>query len=203
VNGSSDAAAARARFFVMIDLDRRQLLALCAAIPSLIAVSRANGASSAPQAPRDFDAFLGRWQVRHRSLKQRLLGSNDWEEFGGTSHWQSILGGTANFNESVVQRSGATYQSLGLRAYDAKTEAWTDWSLSGRDPTKITVDGVGRFANGIGTFFADDTFADKPIRVRGIFTPLTARSMRWEQAFSADGGRTWETNYVMEHTRLA
>jgi hypothetical protein len=185
----------------MIDLDRRQLLALFAAVPGLIAVGRATAAGSAQHAPGDFDAFLGKWQVRHRRLRQRLVGSNDWEEFDGTSHWQSILGGNANFNESVVQRSGETVQSLGLRAYDAKAAGWTDWSLSGRDPTKITVDGVGRFVNGIGTFFADDTLADKPIRVRGIFTPLTPRSMRWEQAFSPDGGRTWETNYVMEHTR--
>ena len=182
----------------MIDLDRRQLLALFAAVPGLIAVSSAN---ATPAAPRDFDAFLGQWQVRHRRLKERLAGSNDWEEYDGTSRWQSILGGMANFNESVVHRSGETYQSLGLRAYDAKTAVWTDWSLSGRDPTKITVDGVGGFANGVGTFFADETFANKPIRVRGIFTSLSARAMRWEQAFSPDGGRTWETNYVMEHTR--
>lgn len=183
----------------MIDLDRRQLLALFAAVPGLIAVRRT---LAAPRSPRDFDAFLGQWRVRHRRLKQRLAGSNDWEEFDGTSHWQSILGGSANFNESVVQRAGETYQSLGLRAYDIRTDVWTDWSLSARDPTKITVDGVGRFANGLGTFFADDMFEDKPIRVRGLFTPLTPSSMRWEQAFSPDGGRTWETNYVMEHTRV-
>jgi hypothetical protein len=187
----------------MIDLDRRQLLALFAAIPGLVAVSDATAAPGPPRGPRDFDAFLGHWQVRHRRLEQRLVGSNDWEEFDGTSRWQSILGGSANFNESVVQRSGETYRSLGLRAFDARTNVWTDWSLSGRDPTKISVDGVGGFANGIGTFFADDTFADKPIRVRGIFTPLTPQSMRWEQAFSPDGGRTWETNYVMEHTRMS
>jgi len=187
----------------MIDLDRRQLLALFAAVPGLIAVDRARATDSTPHIPRDFDAFLGQWRVRHRRLKQRLVGSNDWEEFDGTSRWQSILGGSANFNESVVQRAGETVQSLGLRAYDAKTGAWTDWSLSGRDPTKITVDGVGRFANGIGTFFADDTFVDKPIRVRGIFTPLTPSSIRWEQAFSPDGGQTWETNYVMEHVRMS
>ena len=187
----------------MIDLDRRQLLALFAAVPGLIAVDRARATDSTPHIPRDFDAFLGQWRVRHRRLKQRLVGSNDWEEFDGTSRWQSILGGSANFNESVVQRAGETVQSLGLRAYDAKTGAWTDWSLSGRDPTKITDDGVGRFANGIGRFFAEDTFADKPIRVRGIFTPLTPSSIRWEQAFSPDGGKTWETNYVMEHVRMS
>lgn len=182
----------------MIDLERRQLMAVFAAVPGLIALS---GAQAASEAPRDFDSFLGKWQVRHRSLRKRLAGSNDWEEFSGTSHWQSILGGMANFNESTVRRSGGTYQSLGLRAFDAKTNAWTDWSLSGRDPTKIVVDGVGRFEKGVGIFFADDTFEDKPIRVRGTFALLTARSMQWEQAFSPDGGRTWETNYVMHHTR--
>jgi len=184
----------------MIDLERRHLMVFFAALPGLIAVG---SAQATPAAPGDFDSFLGKWQVRHRSLKKRLAGSNDWEEFGGTSHWQSILGGMANFNESTVHRSGSTYQSLGLRAFDAKTSVWTDWSLSGRDPTKIVVDGVGRFANGVGTFFADDTFEDKPIRVRGMFTLLTSRTMQWEQAFSPDGGRTWETNYVVHHTRIA
>lgn len=183
----------------MIDLERRHLMVFFAALPGLIAVG---SAQATPAAPGDFDSFLGKWQVRHRSLKKRLAGSNDWEEFGGTSHWQSILGGMANFNESKVHRSGSTYQSLGLRAFDAKTGAWTDWSLSGRDPTKIVVDGVGRFASGVGTFFADDTFEGKPIRVRGMFKPLTASTMRWEQAFSPDAGRTWETNYVMHHTRI-
>jgi hypothetical protein len=184
----------------MIDLERRQLMLLFAAIPGLVAVG---GAHATAEAPRDFDSFLGKWQVRHRSLKRRLAGSNDWEEFGGTSHWQTILGGFANFNESTVQRPGVgSYRSLGLRAFDAKTNVWTDWSLSGRDPTKIVVDGVGGFTKGVGAFFADDTFEGKPIRVRGIFKLFTPRTMQWDQAFSPDGGRTWETNYVMHHTRL-
>lgn len=153
-------------------------------------------------AVHDFDSFMGKWQVRHRRLKQRLAGSNDWEEYEGTSHWQPLLGGIANCNETVTQRAGATYRSLGLRAFDAKTNVWTDWSLSGQDPTRITVDGVGQFANGVGTFLADDTFEGKPIRVRGTFKLPTPRSMQWEQAFSPDGGRTWETNYVMHHTRV-
>jgi hypothetical protein len=183
----------------MIDLERRQLMVLFAAVPGLVALG---GAHAAPAAPRDFDSFLGKWQVRHRSLRKRLAGSNDWEEFSGASHWQSILGGMANFNESTVHRAGSIYRSLGIRAFDAKTNVWTDWSLSGRDPTKIVVDGVGGFENGVGIFFADDTFESKPIRVRGMFTPLSARTMQWEQAFSPDGGRTWETNYVMHHTRV-
>lgn len=182
----------------MIDTQRRQLLTLVAALPGLIALSQAE---SAADSAGDFDFFLGTWQVKHRRLKERLVGSKEWEEYAGTTHCQAILGGVANFNDSIVHRSGATYRSLGLRAFDAKTNAWTDWSLDGRNPTQVTVDGVGRFVNGIGTFFADDTLAGKPIRVRGIFTPLTARSAQWEQAFSPDAGRSWETNYVMRYTR--
>lgn len=182
----------------MIDTQRRQLMTLVAALPGLIALSQAEGAADSAG---DFDFFLGKWQVEHRRLKERLVGSKEWEEYEGTTDCQAILGGIANFNDSVVHRSGAMYRSLGLRAFDAKTNAWTDWSLDGRNPTQVTVDGVGRFVNGIGTFFADDTFAGKPIRVRGIFTPLTARSAQWEQAFSPDAGRTWETNYVMRYTR--
>jgi hypothetical protein len=182
----------------MIDSQRRRLMTLVAAMPGLIALSQAEGAADSAG---DFDFLLGDWQVKHRRLKERLVGSQEWEEYAGTTHCQAILGGIANFNDSIVHRSGATYRSLGLRAFDAKTDAWTDWSLDGRNPTQVTVDGVGRFVNGIGTFFADDTFAGKPIRIRGTFTPVSASSARWEQAFSADGGRTWETNYIMLYTR--
>lgn len=182
----------------MIDSQRRRLVTLAAALPGLIALSRAEAAADSAG---DFDFFLGDWRVKHRRLKERLVGSNEWEEYEGTTHCEAILGGIANFNDSIVHRSGATYRSLGLRAFDAKTNAWTDWSLDGRNPTQVTVDGAGRFVNGVGTFFADDTFAGKPIRVRGTFTPVPASSARWEQAFSADGGRTWETNYIMLYTR--
>lgn len=185
----------------MIDPRRRQLLTLLATLPSVLALSRAEGAAAADSAANDFDYFLGDWKVRHRRLAQRLVGSTQWEEYAGTTHCQAILGGIANFNDSITHRAGATYRSLGLRAFDPNTKVWTDWSLDGRNPTQVTVDGVGRFANRIGTFFADDTYNGKPVRVRGTFTPLTAGSAQWEQAYSADGGRTWETNYVMHYTR--
>ena len=149
VNGTSAACAARAR----CRNDRSRTTPTDGFLRSGTGTHRARQRECDARALRAISIhFSGKWQVRHRSLKQRLAGSNDWEEFGGTSHWQSILGGIANFNESTVHRSGSTYQSLGLRAFDAKTNVWTDWSLSGRDPTKIVVDGVGGFANGVGIF---------------------------------------------------
>ena len=188
-----------------IDSERRQLLkfSLLAALPGLIALDTHAAGAAGSSAARDFDSFLGKWQVRHRRLKQRLAGSTQWEEYDGTTHWQSILGGIANFNDSIVHRSTGTYRGMGLRAFDASTNTWTDWYLDGRNPTKVSIDGTGRFVDGVGVFLSDDTFEGKPIKVRGMFTPLSATTMQWEQAFSPDGGKTWETNYVMHHRRIA
>lgn len=61
---------------------------------------------------------------------------------------------------------------------------------------------AGGFADGIGSFFADETFNGKPIRVRFLWSDITADSARWEQSFSSDGGETWEVNWVMNFTRV-
>jgi hypothetical protein len=151
----------------------------------------------------DFDFFLGTWTVRHRRLKQRLAHDNEWQEFDGTCRVWSLLGGAANINERVVNRPDGVSRGLGLRAFDAKTKTWADWNLDARHPHKLDVPIIGTFANGMGTFLSDDTFEGRPIKVRGIFSKITPTSAQWEQAFSPDGGRTWETNWVMRYTRTA
>jgi hypothetical protein len=58
---------------------------------------------------------------------------------------------------------------------------------------------VGSFDGDVGTFYGDDVFEGRPIRVRFLWT--RGASPRWEQAYSADGGKTWETNWTMDMTR--
>ncbi|MBC7988080.1 MAG: DUF1579 domain-containing protein [Luteimonas sp.] len=193
--------------------DRRRIMQLSlVAIPALMVLGKAGSAlAEDPAKPaiggagpqHDFDFFLGSWSVRHRRLKKRLADNHDWEEFDGSTHCQSLLGGIVNLNESVSHRAGKSYRGMGLRAFDAKTSTWADWYLNANDPTSLGVPGLGRFANGIGTFLSDETFEGRPVKVRGIFTPITASSAQWEQAFSPDGGKTWETNWVMRYTRTA
>jgi len=193
--------------------DRRRIMQLSlAAIPALLALGKAGSAlaedlakpaTSGAGPEHDFDFFLGSWNVRHRRLRKRLANNHDWEEFDGSTHCQSLLGGIVNLNESVSHRAGKSNRGMGLRAFDAKTGTWADWYLNANDPTSIGVPGLGRFANGIGTFLSDETFEGRPVKVRGIFTPITSSSAQWEQAFSPDGGKTWETNWVMRYTRTA
>ncbi|WP_349877008.1 hypothetical protein ABIH81_23230 [Micromonospora sp. HUAS YX12] len=60
---------------------------------------------------------------------------------------------------------------------------------------------AARFTDGVGEFYADDTDEGRPVRCRFLWSGITADSCRWEQAFSTDGERTWETNWVMEFRR--
>jgi hypothetical protein len=79
---------------------------------------------------------------------------------------------------------------------------WGIWWLDGRDPTSnLDPTMKGHFLKGVGTFYADDTLRGKPIRVRFIWSHITAASAHWEQAFSADAGKTWETNWVTDFTK--
>lgn len=189
--------------------ERRRLLQLSLAVIPTLMTPNSAGATQSFAKPvasgtgpeHDFDFFLGSWSVKHRRLKQRLAGSHDWEEFAGTTTCWSLLGGLANLNDSIAHRSVGTGRGLGLRAYDAKTNTWADWWLDGRNPTRIDAPGIGRFENGIGTFLSDDVFDGRPIKVRGVFSSLAPGVAQWEQAFSPDGGRTWETNWVMRYTR--
>ena len=148
----------------------------------------------------DFDFLLGDWTIHHRRLKRRLAGDSEWIEFSGPASARKILGGLGNIDEARIDRPGGGYTGATLRLYNPATRLWTIYWMDSRDP-KLDPPMVGSFRDGRGLFFGDDTFEGKPIRVRFIWTPLTATSCRWEQAFSADGGETWETNWIMSFTR--
>jgi hypothetical protein len=57
--------------------------------------------------------------------------------------------------------------------------------------------------NGVGTFLGDITFNGKPTKTRFIWSKMTGISAHWEQAFSADGGKTWETNWYADFKKVA
>jgi hypothetical protein len=151
----------------------------------------------------DFDFLVGEWQTHSRKLKERLNHSNDWLEFDGTLRTAKLMDGLANVDDTLFNVPGGSYRGVALRSYDPKTGQWAIWWLDGRTPSSDLDQPVkGHFENGVGTFYADDTFQGKPVRVRFLWSHITATSARWEQAFSPDGGKTWETNWIQEIRRL-
>jgi hypothetical protein len=189
------------------------ILALVSA--GLTAVAIASGAQTSDQSGEsmssqnaesaglhDFDFFVGSWRVQHRRLKERLANSHEWLQFDGTTVAQLLLGGSGNVDDNELNMPGDPYRAVTLRAFDAKTGEWSIWWLDSRSPRGPLDPPVrGRFKDGVGTFYADDTFNNKRIRVRFIWSKITATSCHWEQAFSPDGGKSWETNWEMDFTR--
>ena len=150
----------------------------------------------------DFDFITGNWRVHHRRLKERLVNNHEWVEFGDTMTSHKVLGGFGNIDDNVLDLPEGAYRALALRAYDPDKNQWSIWWLNGRAPSKIDPPVVGCFENGVGTFYGDDTFKGEPIRVRFFWTEVTSSAPHWEQAFSIDGGKTWETNWTMDFTKL-
>ena len=148
-----------------------------------------------------FDFLVGHWTVRHRRLKERLVGCIEWEEFPGTCSLRPLLDGQANVDDNLLELPSGRYRAASIRAYDPATDRWSIWWLDSRHPHDLGPPVVGAFKDGTGTFLADDTLNGQPVRVRFLWTDITPSSARWQQAFSQDGGATWETNWIMEFQR--
>lgn len=149
----------------------------------------------------DFDFEFGSWQVKHRRLKARLAGCDEWEEFDGTCETRPILGGNGNVEDNVIGIPSGTYRAIALRSYDPVQGSWAIWWLDARSPHTLDVPVIGRFEGEVGHFYADDRLDGRPIRLRFIWSRTDTASPRWEQAMSADGGASWEVNWTMDFTR--
>lgn len=163
----------------------------------------ANSAQPTAGGRQDFDFFIGHWSVAAKRLKHRLTGDQTWESVTGTTRVIQILQGAGNMDEDAFQLPGQTYIGGMLRLFDAKQNTWNTYGLS-RDSGTLEPPISGRFVSaGRGEFYGDDEEAGRPIKVRHLYLNLTPNTCRWEQAFSVGAGGAWETNWVIDFTRLA
>ena len=148
----------------------------------------------------DFDFFFGSWTVQNRRLTERLAGSDEWEEFGAISIVRPVLGGLGNVDRIIFGGPWSGHEGITLRLFDPVSQEWSlHWAdnTSGRLFTRLT----GSFKDGVGTFYAQEVFNGRQIFSRFIWSDIAEDRCRWEQAFSADGGTNWETNWIMSFTR--
>ncbi|HVF16132.1 MAG TPA: hypothetical protein VNA21_04450, partial [Steroidobacteraceae bacterium] len=145
--------------------------------------------------------IIGSWNVSHRRLKSRLAGCTEWVEFQGLSATHKILGGFGNVEDNRLFFPEGEVRAAALRSFDRTSRTWSIWWLDGRAPGQLDKPVVGRFTSGRGEFYTDDQFNGAPIKIRFIWLAGDGTSPTWEQAFSPDGGNSWETNWTMQFTR--
>ena len=149
---------------------------------------------------RDFDFWMGTWRVQNRRVRERLEGSDEWDEFESTVVARPILDGLGNEDEFRTDYAGG-FTGMSFRFFDPEQKRWSIYWADTRRSGELDPPVLGGFDGDTGVFEGDDTFEGRPIRVRFLWSGVTTPTPRWEQAFSEDGGETWETNWVMDFTR--
>ena len=149
---------------------------------------------------RDFDFWMGSWNVRNRLLRARLQGSDEWDEFASTVVARPILDGLGNEDEFRTSYNGG-FVAMSFRFFDPGSRRWSIYWADARRSGLLDPPVIGGFAGDVGVFEGEDTLEGRPILVRFVWSGVTTPAPRWEQSFSGDGGETWEANWIMDFTR--
>lgn len=156
----------------------------------------------------DFDFWHGHWKTQNQFLKARLAGCTEWETFESRSNVFPLPGGIGNYDDWTADEWRPGFVGLSFRVYSPQSKHWSIYWLENRsggvDPATgfLNPPVVGRFENGVGTFIGTEMLEGRETMVRFIWSEIGPQSAKWEQAFSIDEGRTWETNWIMNMTRL-
>jgi hypothetical protein len=165
--------------------------------------------TSAQQAPErdgqhDFDFELGRWNIHLKRLVHPLTGSTAWVEFDGTSVTRKVWDGRAELEEFETDSPDLHIEGLTLRVYNPQTHQWSIYWANSKDPAlgQPLIPMIGQFKNGVGEFYDQEMLNGESIYVRFIWSNTNTDKPHFEQSFSADGGKTWEVNWITDQTRV-
>jgi hypothetical protein len=152
----------------------------------------------------DFDFLIGSWKIHLKRLMHPLTGNTTWVEFDGTARASKILGGRANMDEVSVEGPSGKVEGLTLRMYSPQSRQWSLYWGRIKDGSlgQPVIPTVGSFKGGRGEFFDYEPIDGRWIFVRYVWFDITPDSARFEQSFSADGGKTWEANWITYQTRI-
>lgn len=164
-----------------------------------LAVLALLAASGATAAERDFDFSVGTFTTKVRRLPKPLTGSTAWIDARGEVRTRKVLGGRGLLEEIELDQPSGHLQALGLRLYDPATRLWSFHFANARRGT-IGAPAVGAFKDGRAELYDQEDWEGRTILVRHIFAPVEG-GYHFEQAFSADGGKSWEANWIADCAR--
>jgi hypothetical protein len=149
----------------------------------------------------DFDFEIGTWKTHLRRLLHPLTGSTTWVEYEGRTVVRKVWNGRANLVELVADGPAGHFEGLNLRLYNPKSHQWS-LNFANISSGTMSQPTIGEFNSGRGEFFDQETLNGRAILVRFVISDITPDSCRFEQAFSDDGGMTWEVNWIATDTRV-
>src|SRR5258708_1019398 len=149
----------------------------------------------------DFDFDFGAWKTHSSRLLHPLTGSTEWRDLDGVTVVRKVWDGRANLAEYKADGPSGQVELLSLRYYNPDARQWNLVFASPGAGT-LSVPCIGEFRNGRGDFYDQEEFNGKYILVRFSIWKISEDTAQSEQAFSGDGGKTWEVNWVNKYTRM-
>jgi hypothetical protein len=149
----------------------------------------------------DFDFELGNWTIHLAKLVHPLTVSSTWIKFDGTSVTRKVWDGRSQLEQFETDGAAGHIEGLTLRVYNPQSHQWSLYWANSKDGT-LFQPLIGEFKNGRGEFYDQETFGGRDIYNRFIWSEITPNSAHFEQSFSDDGGKTWETNWITDQTRV-
>ena len=150
---------------------------------------------------KDFDWEIGNWKTHLQRRLHPLTGSTEWLEYDGTTVVRPVWNGRANLVELEVSGAAGKIEALALRLYNPQSHQW-GLNFSNSAGGTIAVPTVGSFDGKRGEFYDQETLGERSIIVRFVITQVSADEASFAQSFSADGGKTWEVNWIATDTRV-
>ena len=149
----------------------------------------------------DFDFVVGDWNVRNLCMTEPGTGSVVWEEFGATARVRPVLYRLGFVDEFNFGAPKDQVKLFTLCLFNPTSRQWYIHRASNADG-ELQDPLVGEFDDGVGEFYAHELVHGQRVFCRQMWSDITPTSFRWEQAYSTDGGETWQTNWTMFRTRV-
>ena len=155
----------------------------------------------------DFDFLFGAWQIANRKRVNPLVpGDDEWIEFDAFSVRAADRRRARERRHATARRTSPTAPaSRASRCACSSRRPGSGGSGGHRRPAagSSTSRSSAASRTSVGRFECDDIIDGVHFRVRYDWHVIDTDTLRWEQSFSFDGRRTWETNWVMDSTRIA
>ncbi len=148
----------------------------------------------------DFDFEIGDWKTHLRRLVHPLTGSTTWVEYEGTSVVRKVWNGRANLVELVADGAAGHFEGLNLRLYNPESHQWS-LNFANSNGGTLSQPTIGRIQEWTRRVFRPGN-TERPGHFCSICYLGHHPSCRFEQAFSDDGGKTWEVNWIATDTRV-
>ena len=170
------------------------------ALPFLVTGTGSNDTPAARDGAHDFDFNVGVWHTRIRRIGDPFRDPTNSFEMNGTVTVRKIWGGRAQLEEIEADGPKGHWEGLTLFLYNPHSHQWSQSFLDSKIAV-LSAPLVGEFKDDRGELFSQDTFHDKAIMVRGVWSDITPDSHRYEESYSNDGGKTWVTAFDAHLTR--